>query len=162
MENRNYRTVRRASAITRALLGVAVTLGILASCAVPLLGLPPVGYESVTTLIGDRGALHSVAGLYYTIGNTANRDIVQLEIDFSLFDENAAPVPALGANSFTTAVHHRIPAGELASFCTSLDDHVPSRVTSLVVSRFRVTTVTFADGSIWRNPGSYVYQGGPE
>ena len=128
MENRNYRAVRRASAITRGLLGVAVTLGIFASCAVPLLGLPPVGYESVTTL----------------------------------FDDDAAPVPALGANSFTTAVHHRIPAGELASFCTSLDDHVPSRVTSLVVSRFRVTTVTFADGSIWRNPGSYVYQGGPE
>ena len=156
MENRNSRAARHA------FVGAALILGIFVSCAVPLLGPAPIEYESVTTLIGDRGALHSVAGLYYTIGNTTDREIVGLEIDFSLFDDDGAPVPAFGANSFTAAMHCRISAGESASLCTSLDDHLPSETVSLVVSRFRVSTATFADGSVWRNPGSYVYQGGTE
>ncbi len=156
MENRNCRVAQRSFAC------VAVILGIFASCAVPLLGPAPIEYESVTTLIGDRGALHSVAGLYYTIGNTTDREIVGLEIDFSLFDDAGAPVPAFGANSFTAAVHCRVSAGKSASLCTSLDDHVPFETVSLAVSRFRVTTATFADGSVWRNPGSYVYQGDME
>ncbi len=158
MENRNYQVAQRATAIIRATL----ILGIFASCAVPLLGPAPVEYESVTTLIGDRGALHTVAGLYYTIGNRADREIVGLEIDFSLFDGAGAPVPAFGANTFRAAVHYRISAGDTASLCTSLDDHLPSEIASLAVSRFRVTAATFADGSIWRNPGGYVYQGGIE
>ncbi len=158
MENRNCRVARCAAAIIRATL----ILGTFASCAVPLLGPAPVEYESVTTLIGDRGALHTVAGLYYTIGNTTDREIVGLEIDFSLFDGAGAPVPAFGANTFSAAVHHRIPAGDATSVCTSLDAYLPSEIASLAVSRFRVTTATFADGSIWRNPGGYVYRGGME
>lgn len=156
MENRNYR------AIALTVAGATLILGIFASCGVPLLGPAPVEYESVTILIGDRGAMHSVAGLYYSIGNTTDREIVGLEIDFSLFDDAGAPVPAFGANSFTAAVHLRISAGNSASLCTRLDDYLPSGIVSLVVSRFRVSTATFADGSVWRNPGSYVYPGGME
>jgi len=103
--------------------------------------------------------LHSTAGLYFTIGNTTDREIVGLEIDFSLFDGEGAPVPAFGANSFTAAVPHRISPGDAASLCTTLDGHVPPGITALSVSRFRVTAATFADGAVWRNPGGSVYQG---
>ena len=164
MESHDRPATRRAAAVFRAAIipGAAVILGVFASCSVPLFGPAPVAYESVRALIGDRGALHSVAGLYYTVGNTTDHEIAELEIDFSLFDDAGAPVPAFGANSFRAAVHYSISAGDAASLCTSLDDHVPPGAVSLVVSRFRVTTATFADGSVWLNPGSYVFPGGSE
>ena len=142
MKYRNYRATRRAAAIC-----LAVVLVLVASCAFPLLTPPPLEYEFVTALIGDRGALHTVAGLYHTLWNTSNRDIIELEIGFSLFDDEGAPIPAFGANSFRAVVSYRIPAGGSVSFCTNLDDHVPAEIASLAVSRFRVTTALFADGS---------------
>ena len=126
--------------------------------SVSYFGPAPVEYLSVAVLIEDRGALHSTAGLYFTIGNTTDREIIGLEIDFSLFDGDGVPVPAFGVNTFRAAVHHRISAGDAASLCTTLDDHVPPGTVALSVSRFRVTVATFADGSVWRNPGGSVFQ----
>ena len=147
---------------TIAALSIAAGMAVVASCAVPLFGPAPVQYESVTTVVGDRGALHSVAGLYYTIANTTDREIIRLEIGFSLFDANGAPMPVFGANSFIAGVACRLAAGETISLCTNLDRHVPPTAVSLEFSRFRVISATFTDGSIWRNPGSYIYAGGHE
>jgi hypothetical protein len=156
--------VRKGLSVTVgiALLVFVAGAGFLASCTVPLFGPAPVQYESVATVVGDRGVLHSVAGLYFTIGNTTDRDITGLEIGFSLYGETGEPIPVFGANSFVAPVAHPIAAEQSCSLCTNLDSHVPPGVVLLTVSRFRVISATFSDGSTWLNPGSYVYAGGRE
>jgi hypothetical protein len=145
--------------VCAAALILVAGIGFVMSCAVPLLGPAPIHYESVSVVVGDRGALHSVAGLYSAIGNATDREITELELGFSLFGSHGEPVPGFGTNSFVAGVAQRIPAGESVWLCTSLDRHVPAGVTALSVSRFRVTSATFADGTTWQNPGSYVSTG---
>jgi hypothetical protein len=119
---------------------------------------PPVEYLSVELLAGDRGALHRTAGLYYTVRAVGERDLAALELAFDLYDVDGDPFPAAGRNSFYADVQAAMPPGSERSFCTSLDAYVPDGAPRLAVARFRARTVTFADGGVWRNPGSHCFE----
>lgn len=157
------RITERPGAGRASLAAVGVLLAglvLLAGCSVVAL-LPelaiPVAYRSVTLETGDRGALHAVAGLYVELENVSERTITSVELAFDLY-RNGDPLPAAGANSFSVAVETRLDAGEIASFCVSLDAVSGAGDDGVVARRVRARSVVFEDGSRWRNTGSHVYE----
>lgn len=147
------KTCRRVLPPATVLVVLTLILVAVASCAVPVFGPPPVEYGPVEVVMGDRGALHSLAGVYYTIANRTDRDVTHFEIAFSLFDADERPFPGFGSNSFSVTVASRLARQRTASFCTSIDDVFAGASQPVSVARFRVRRVTFADGTVWTNPG---------
>ena len=154
------REIHRIHKAVPAIVIAAAAMLILGSCGIGFLGPPPVEFGWVEVIVGDRGSLHRTAGLYFTIANTTDVAIEQLEIAFSLFTDGGQPVPGPGANNFRTVVPVSLNPRARLTFCTSLDASVPADVGSLAASRFRVTEARFCDGSVWRNTGAVVYRGG--
>ena len=130
----------------------------LAACNLNLFATPPVEYVAVTTVTGDRGALHARAGVYYTLANVDSRQIVSLQIAFDLYDAESQPVPGQGANSFYTDVEASLASGATVQFVTSLDEVFSAVPESLSVGRFRVASARLEDGATWTNTGGYVYE----
>ena len=121
---------------------------------------PPVEYVSVVAVTGDRGALHQRAGITYTITNVSADEITEFQIAFDLYDADARPLPAHGANSFYADVESSLASGATVTLVTSLDDVFTTEPDSLVVERFRLASARFADGSSWSNLGGHIYEAG--
>ena len=130
--------------------GWVIAMAVFSGCDLGLLSLP-VEYLAVEPLLADRGALHSRAGLYWSVRNASSRTIVAIDISFDLYDGNGRPVPSRGANAVAARVTAVLPGGSVGSWVTRLDDSVPPDVSGLVVGRFRVTRVVFENGEEWHN-----------
>jgi hypothetical protein len=119
---------------------------------------PPIEYVSVVPVSGDRGALHARAGITYAVTNVSGKEITWFQIAFDLYDENARPLPEQGGNSFYADVSTSLAAGATVTLVTSLDDVFAAQPGPFAVSRFRVATAAFADGSRWSNIVGHVYE----
>jgi len=121
---------------------------------------PPLGYVSVEIVVADRGALHRHAGIHFVLANVSEVRVASAEVAFDLYDGEGSPVPGVGVNACRIALAGPIAPGEQARYAASLDEFHDGSRASLTYARFRVTRATLADGSVWRNPGSYVYAEG--
>jgi len=121
---------------------------------------PPLDYVSVELVVADRGALHRRAGIHFVLANVSKVRVASSEIAFDLYDGEGSPVPGVGRNAMRIVLAGPIDPGERARYSASLDEFADGSSETLTYARFRVTRATLGDGSIWRNPGSYVYAGG--
>ena len=139
---------------------LALVIATLGACSLPWTSwrplAAPVEYPAVELVVADRGSLHERAGLYVTVTNVDSREIVSLELAWDLFNEADVPYPEPGRNSFWTRVSGSIVPGATVSYCVSLDPVVGPGDPAPALARFRARTVTFADGSRWRNSGAHV------
>ena len=145
--------------LARCLPACAIGL-LLCSCADPGrwgFGAAPIDYVSAFVVTGDRGSLHSEAGLYFELRSVADRDIGLITIAFDLFDGQDRPIPEPGANACYSVIEARLGPGESRVFVTSLDSIAGHPYETIAFARFRATRVEFSDGTVWRNSGTSVY-----
>ncbi|TVQ28233.1 MAG: hypothetical protein EA382_02325 [Spirochaetaceae bacterium] len=130
---------------------VPLALIVVVGCALGLAGVR-VHADLVAVVVGERGVLHDRAGLYYTITNEEPRALSAVRVSFDVYDADGRPIPPDGS-SIVVDVRADIPSGEARGFCTSIDDVVPPATPAVVVTRFRVTRVSYPDGTNRRVAG---------
>ena len=144
---------------TTAGLAVALAAAFLLPCCTLLSETPPFRYISARLTAGERPGCHHLLGIEYRLLNSSPRDIVAFAAAFCLYETGDEECLARGTEECRISFEGRIAAGSEAEICTSLDSvvyYLPSG--GLVAEQFRVTDVTFSDGTSWRDAwGTFVY-----
>jgi hypothetical protein len=148
----NHRTHR--SAVLLHLVWLFAVAGAGGCSLATWFGAPPLAWESVRIVAGDRGELHQSRGLYLTLANTSTSAIEWFSIAADLFDADGLP-PSSGPARISCAADVAVRPGETCTVIISLDGVAGE----LVPARIRIERVRSADGAEWRNPGTYVFEG---
>ncbi|HOS29681.1 MAG TPA: hypothetical protein PLR39_02665 [Treponemataceae bacterium] len=103
-------------------------------------------------VIGEVDSFFRYAGIILDFCNTSEKQIMNIEISFSLFDPETKKSPWYGTSHIMTNYENSILTGEKIEICVSLDTYlyeIPKN--AFLVKNLCISALTYSDGSVWKD-----------
>lgn len=95
---------------------------------------------------------YSICGVDFSLLNKSEKRIKRVSIVFYLFDQDGEPALEC-QNKVSVQIDKVIEAGEVSSFCMSLDQFMNSiPANNLTVDYLFLSRIEYEDGSLWEDP----------